>query len=344
MGAKGVYAGVRPLLPLVGAIAGLLVLFFVPWIITGFYLSIATQILIFGLLAVSINILMGYTGLPPLGHAAFFGIGAYTCAYMTATLHDSFISSFLMGIVLAAVASVVFGAISIRATGLYFLMITLALNMLVYGTAYTLYSITRAENGIIGVLRPVSIHADWQYYYFSALVFAVMMVFVWRLVRSPFGLTLMGIRESESRMRTLGYNVWLHKLIAFTLSGTIAGVAGCVYAFWSQYVSVAQVDLSVSITGLLEVIIGGGGTLFGPVLGAAIVVTANEILSLYTERWQTILGLILIVVVLFARDGILGAFYQRRQRHRSRTQPQAAEELASVAATPSTTERDVLQA
>jgi branched-chain amino acid transport system permease protein len=344
MGAKGVYAKVRPILPLLGVIAGLLVLFFVPWLVTGFYLSVANEILIYGLLALSIDILMGYTGLPPLGHAAFFGIGAYACAYMTATQHIAFVPSFLTGLVLAAVASVIFGAISIRTTGLYFLMITLALNMLVYGTAFTLYSVTRAENGITGVNRPAFLQADWIYYYFCAVVFVVMMVFIWRLVSSPFGLTLMGIRESESRMRTLGYNVWLHKLIAFTLSGTIAGVAGCLYAFWQEYVSVSQVDLPVSIAGLLEVIIGGAGYLFGPVLGAWIVVSANEILSLYTERWQTILGLILIAVVLFARNGILGAVDQWRRRRGSRGASPAAEDALSVAVSEPTTEPDVLQA
>lgn len=329
---------VRSHLPLIGVVAGITLLAGVPFMVTGFYLFIATQILIYSLLAVSINVLMGYTGLTPLGHAAFFGIGAYACAYLSATRHQPFVTAFVVGIVLSVLTSLLFGAIAIRAAGIYFIMITLALNMLVYGTAYTLYGITGAENGITGVERPELLSASWVYYYFTALAFLIAMILVWRLVRSPFGLVLTGIRESESRMSTLGYNVWLHKLIAFTLSGTLAGLAGCLYAYWSQYVSVAQVDLQVSISGLLAVIIGGVGTLFGPVLGTAFLVIIQQVVSLYTERWQTILGLALILVVLFARQGVLGALQARRRRIVT------GEEVETEAVSVSLAEPDSLQA
>jgi branched-chain amino acid transport system permease protein len=167
-----------------------------------------------------------------------------------------------------------------------------------------------------GVTRPDFIFEDYQYYWFTLVVVAISFFLVWRLVHSPFGLTLMGIRESESRMRTLGYNVFLHKLIAFTISGFFAGLAGCLYVFFESGVSPATVSLSVSIEGVLEVLIGGIGTLFGPLLGAAIIVTAREILSLQVGRWPTVLGLLLILIVLFARNVILGAVYQRLAKRR----------------------------
>lgn len=307
----------RPYLPALACVGAVALLAYAPYLLTGFYLNVLTEILIYGLLAMSINILMGYTGLTSLGHAAFFGLAAYTGAYMTLTSHASFLTAVFAALVCATLASVVFGAIALRATGIYFLMITLALNMLVYGTAYTLSPITGAENGMYGVTRPDFIFEDYQFYWFTLLVIVVSFILIWRLVRSPFGLTLMGIRESESRMRTLGYNVFLHKLIAFTISGFFAGLAGCLYVFFRGGVSPATVDLPVSVEGVLEVIIGGIGTLFGPMLGAAIIVVARELVSLRVDRWPTVLGIVLIVIVLFARNGILGAYQDwRARRHR----------------------------
>jgi branched-chain amino acid transport system permease protein len=277
-----------------------------PYTLSDFYLSTLNEIFIYGLFAMSINILTGYTGLVTLGHAGLFGIGAYTCAYLTSTLGVPFVPSFLAGIGFTALASIPFGLLAIRTTGLYFIMITIAENMLVYGLAFRLYHLTGAENGLSGVARPALFQADWQYFYFSVTVVIIAMFLIWLLVRSPFGLTLMGIRESESRMKTLGYNVTLHKLIGFTISGTIAGLAGCLYAFYSTYVSVTVVQFSQSSEGFLMVIIGGSGTFFGPLLGSAILIMLKGWVSLYTDRWQIVLGIVLILVILFARNGILG--------------------------------------
>lgn len=284
----------------------LMLLIAAPYVLSDFYLSTLDEIFIYGLFAMSVNILMGYTGLITLGQAAFFGLGAYTCAYLTANLHVSFIPAFLAGIVFSALASVVFGLFAIRTTRVYFIMFTIAENMLVYGLAFRLYNLTGAENGLSGVARPDIFQADWQYFYFSVAVVIVAIVLIWRLVRSPFGLTLMGIRESESRMRTLGYNVALHKLISFTIAGTVAGLAGCLYAFYSTYVSVTVVQITQSSEGFLMVMIGGNGTLFGPLLGSIILTMLKEFVSLYTDRWQLVLGVVLVFVMLFARRGVLG--------------------------------------
>ena len=300
-------------------------LIYAPYLLTNFYLNVLTEVLIYGLLATSINILMGYTGLTSLGHAAYFGLAAYTCAYLSLTAKQGFLTSFLVGLALATVASALFGAVALRATGIYFLMITLALNMLVFGTAYTLSPITGAENGMYGVARPDFMFADYQFYWFTLAVTIVALFVIWRLVRSPFGLTLVGIRESESRMRTLGYNVFVHKLIAFTISGFFASLAGCLYVFFRSGVSPATVDLPVSVEGVLEVMIGGIGTLFGPMLGAAIIVTTREVISLQIGRWPTVLGVTLIIIVLFARNGILGLITSWRARRRGTSIKSAAD-------------------
>jgi branched-chain amino acid transport system permease protein len=327
----------RSYLPALGGVGAVVLLWFAPYMLSGFYLNVLTEILIYGLLATSINILMGYTGLTSLGHAAFFGLAAYSGAYLLLSTHATFLTAFIVGLVVATLASVLFGAIALRATGIYFLMITLALNMLVYGTAFTFSPITGAENGLYGVPRPDFIFEDYQFYWFTLVIMIVSTILIWRLVRSPFGLTLMGIRESESRMRTLGYNVFLHKLIAFTISGFFAGLAGCLYVFFRSGVSPAVVDLPVSVEGVLEVIIGGMGTLFGPVLGAAIIVTARELVSLQIGRWTTVLGLVLIIIVLFARNGILGAFQDWRTR-RAQTASTSSEPAQPAPGLPDGTE------
>jgi branched-chain amino acid transport system permease protein len=266
---------------------------------------------------------MGYTGLFTLGHAALFGIGAYTCAYLTSTLGVPFIPSFLAGIGCATLVSIPFGLLAIRTTGIYFIMITIAENMLIYGLAFRLYNLTGAENGLSGVVRPDFLQADWQYFYFSVAVVILALFFTWRLVHSPFGLTLMGIRESETRMHTLGYNVALHKVINFTLAGTLAGLAGCLYAFYSTYVSVTVVEFTQSSEGFLMVIIGGVGTFFGPLLGSAILIMLKGWVSLYTDRWQIVMGTVLILVILFARDGILGIASRLIERRLHIARPQS---------------------
>lgn len=323
---------VRLFLPALMCVGAVVLLAYAPYLISNFYLNVLTEILIYGLLATSINILMGYTGLTSLGHAAFFGLAAYTGAFLSLKNHAGFLNAFLMGLVVATLASVVFGAIALRATGIYFLMITLALNMLVYGTAFTLSPITGAENGMYGVERPDFIFQDYQFYWFTLAVLVISFIVIWRLVRSPFGLTLRGIRESESRMRTLGYNVFLHKLIAFTISGFFAGLAGVLYVYFRSGVSPATVDLPVSVEGVLEVIIGGIGTLFGPMLGAAIIVVARELVSLQIGRWPTVLGVVLIVIVIFARNGILGAYQEWRARRRGQSAPSTAISLTALSA------------
>jgi branched-chain amino acid transport system permease protein len=210
---------------------------------------------------------------------------------------------------------VVFGLLAVRTSGIFFVMITMAEGMLVWGLAYRWSSVTGAENGIRGVTRPEFATLYWQYYYLVLGVFIACAVLLALLVRSPFGLTLKGIRESESRMRTLGYNVTLHKVLAFVVSGFFAGVAGLLYAWYNQFISPSSINITASTEGILMVVLGGPGTLLGPVLGATVIVFVKNILSMYVARWPTIMGLIFIVVVLFAQNGILGALHYARLRY-----------------------------
>jgi branched-chain amino acid transport system permease protein len=204
------------------------------------------------------------------------------------------------------VVGALFGLLAIRTTGVYFIMVTLAEGMLVWGITYRWSSVTGAENGIRGIARPPIIAEHWKFYYVVLVTFIVLATLIWKLVNSPFGLTLKGIRESESRMRTLGYNVVLHKWLAFTLASMFAGCAGALYALYNGFVSPTTVEFAKSAEQVLIVILGGVGTTFGAVIGAAIIIFTRNIVSLYTARWPTIMGLIFVLTVLFARDGVVG--------------------------------------
>jgi branched-chain amino acid transport system permease protein len=272
-------------------------------------------VLFFGLLAMSIDLLGGYLGLMPLGHAGIMGVAAYVLAYLVSKAHWPWPSAVATALVVTVCVCVVFGLLAVRTSGIFFVMITMAEGMLVWGLAYRWSSVTGAENGIRGVTRPEFATLYWQYYYLVLGVFIACAVLLALLVRSPFGLALKGIRESESRMRTLGYNVTLHKVLAFVVSGFFAAVAGLLYGWYNQFISPSSINITASTEGILMVVLGGPGTLLGPVLGAAVIVFVKNILSMYVARWPTIMGLIFIVVVLFAQNGILGALHYARLRY-----------------------------
>jgi len=284
----------------------------VPYLTTSYYVSIATQVMYFGLLAMSIDLLGGYLGLMPLGHAGIMGVAAYVMGYLVSKAHWGWPAAVVAALLVTLVVCLVFGLLAVRTTGIFFVMITMAEGMLVWGLAYRWSSVTGAENGIRGVSRPEFATLYWQYYYLVLGVFIVCALLLTLVVRSPFGLVLKGIRESESRMLTLGYNVTLHKLLAFVLSGLFAGAAGLLYAWYNQFISPSAINITASTEGILMVVLGGPGTLLGPVLGAGAIVFVKNILSMYVTRWPTIMGLIFIAVVLFAQDGILGALRRAR--------------------------------
>jgi branched-chain amino acid transport system permease protein len=280
-------------------------------------LTLLTQAAIVAILAMSLDVLLGYTGLPSLGHAAYFGVAAYAVGILTTDYHRGFATCLVAGLILAAATAAVFGLLAIRATGTYFLMITLALGMVVWGLAFRWVSMTKGDNGIAGVPRPEvglpwNLGAPLPFFYFALAALGLAWALLGLLVRSPFGLTLMGIRESETRMRALGYNVWLHKYLAFVLSGTFAGFAGVFWAYYNGFVSPADVQLVTSVETLLMVALGGPGTLAGPALGAALIVFLKNFVSVYTKRWLLILGSVYIGVILFAPRGVLGALRRRR--------------------------------
>ena len=277
-----------------------------PLLLPSYQVSIATQILIFGLLAISIDVLAGFAGRTSLGHGAIFGVSTYVTIYWTANLGGSLWAGLALGVLAAVALAAVFALLAIRTSGVYFLLLTLALGMIVWGACLRWTSVTGGENGLRGIGRPAVIADGTRFYYLVLIVAAFVSLVVWRFVHSPFGLTLRGIRDSESRMRSLGYNVPLHLFIAFTASGLFAGIAGGLYAMFNDFVSPSSVQLSQSVSGLLMAITGGIGTLFGSFVGAAAIILLENVVSAFTQRWSSVLGITFILIMIFAPEGIVG--------------------------------------
>jgi ABC-type branched-subunit amino acid transport system permease subunit/ABC-type branched-subunit amino acid transport system ATPase component len=278
-----------------------------------FYTHLLVLMVIFAIFAMSLDILMGYGGLPSLGHAAFFGLAAYGVGIAMVKLALPWWQAVLVGLIASASFGAVFGLIALRTRGLYFLLITLALGQLLWGAANRWASMTGGFNGLPGIRRPAEWLLSTTNFYYVALAVLVVLAFAMnRLVESPFGLALRALSDSESRLEALGYHVWLYKYLAFILTGVLAGAAGAMNVLYNGFVSPRDLSIAMSAEGILMVILGGTGTLWGPLIGAVIVVALRNILSIYFDHWLIMLGAFFIFVVLLAPDGLIGWFRPRK--------------------------------
>jgi len=286
-----------------------------------FLLLLCTRILILAILAMSLDLLLGFTGLASLGHAAYLGLGAYLTAILAIRfgfgLGWDFAAVIVMGMLLGAATAAFFGLFAVRAGGVYFLMITLALSQCVWGLAYRWDALTGGDNGLNLPGRPVlgaiRLGNDLDYFYLVFAFFVVSLLLLYVLVESPFGKSLVGIREREVRMRILGYNIWLHKYLAFVVAGAFGGLAGVLWAEVSGQVSPEDVTLTTAVDALLMVVLGGPGTLVGGAVGAAIVLFLREYLSTLVPWWQYVLGAVYVLTIFYLPDGLLGIRRPRRR-------------------------------
>jgi branched-chain amino acid transport system permease protein len=286
-----------------------------------FVILLATRALAFAILVMSVDILLGYTGLASLGQAAYLAVGAYAAAILATRYHIGLGWDFwlvcLFGILLSAALAAVFGLLAIRASGVYFLMITLALGQCVWGLAYRWNSLTGGDNGINVRERPkfggIDFGNDVTFFFVVFGFFAVSLLAMYTLVRSPFGKSLAGIRERELRMQILGYNTWLHKYIAFVIAGGFGGLSGVLWAHTAGIVSPVNVELPTSVDALLMAVLGGAGTLVGGVIGAFIVFGIREYLSTLVPWWQYVLGGIYVLTIFYLPTGLMGIPERIRQ-------------------------------
>jgi branched-chain amino acid transport system permease protein len=281
-----------------------------------FIILLLAQILVLGIIAMSVDLLLGYTGLPSLGQAAYLGVGAYLTAILATKfgfgLGWDFWLVVAMGMAAGAATAAFFGLFAIRASGVYFLMITLALGMCVWGLAYRWNSLTGGDNGINMRGRPklgeLAFANDVVFFYVVLGFFLASFFALQLLVSSPFGKSLVGIRERELRMRILGYNTWLHKYIAFVIAGAFGGLAGVLWAHLNGIVSPTDLLLPASVDVLLMVVLGGPGTLVGGLIGATVVVFLREYLATVVQWWPYVLGAVYVATILYLPGGIMGFF------------------------------------
>ena len=279
--------------------------------------NVLTEILIWGIFAMSLDLLIGFTGLTSFGHAAFFGVGAYAAGAVATRFGGSIWTTLPAGLLAAGLLALPMGALAIRSLGIYFLMLTLAFSQMVYAAAWKWTWLTGGSNGLAGIPRPdlglggleLSFVSSRSFYYL-VLVFFLASYFLLRwIVASPLGHSFVGVRENESRMRAIGYNTWAVKLAAFVIAGLFAGLAGVLFSYYNGFVSPHDVYWTTSGLVMIMVIIGGAGTLAGPVLGAGLILVLQNIVSSQTERWPLIMGLTFILFVVLARRGIAGIYH-----------------------------------
>jgi branched-chain amino acid transport system permease protein len=294
-----------------------------PFVSSPFYQGIMAKAFSLAIFAMSLDILVGYTGLFSMGHASFFGGGAYTVAMLM--LHSgtsSFWITASVGIIVATCLAAILGLLVVRFTGLYFLLLTFALGELLFSVVWKVkWFQTPGVEAVVGLSRPdLGIpNFTWtatNFYFFVFLFFVISYFLIYRIVNSHFGNILKGIRENELRMRTLGYNTWLYKYIAYIIGGFFAGLGGVFFVYEMEFTTPELLGIQYSFMGLLMIILGGTGTIFGPVIGAVLIVLAEVIISLIAPvRWPLILGLIYVVTIMFFRGGLaphLLSFWKRR--------------------------------
>jgi branched-chain amino acid transport system permease protein len=313
------------------AIGALLTLPF--WMHGVYYVNVASQILFYAVFALGLNVLVGYAGLTSLGHAALFGVAAYATAYML-QLGYGHTESIIAALVIGVASMAVYAVLSLRSTGIGFIMITLALGEILWGLAYRWISLTGGDNGINVPKRPApfgfAMSNATNFYFVTLIVFLLAVIVMAIFVRSPFGAALRGTRDQPRRMNALGYHVWAIRFYACLFSGLLTAVSGILFVYYTQFISPQTLALTSSAEVLLMVIAGGPGTLLGPIVGAGLVVIVKNVVSGYIERWNFLLGAIFVAIVILMPDGLVpGTVRLWRGATRKRTPAAPKTEAAS---------------
>jgi branched-chain amino acid transport system permease protein len=301
------------LVPVAVVVAGLLW----PILFSGFPTSFMAQVWFYAVFALSADVLMGYTGLFSLGHAAFFGIGAYTAALVGLNVGSSVLLMLPLAMVIAALAGLAIGILVIRQSGVYFIMLSFAFAQLVVAVAIVWRSVTGGTDGLSGVPAPTlglggftvaTFSSEESSYMLCFVVFIFSYLILRQIVASPFGLALKGIRENPDRMLALGYSVQHYKLAAVVLSAAFAGLAGALSVANTRFVSTGDLDWSLSGLVMAMIMMGGMGRLAGAPIGALVILFIQFALGNFTLHWQFVLGLIFVVLVLVSVNGIIGVW------------------------------------
>ena len=294
-----------------------------PFVAGDFYVNLASQILIAAIFALSLNLLVGFGGMTSLGHASYLGVAAYVSALMTTRYGFGHGAAALISILGTVAMAAFFGLIALRATGLGFLMITLALAQVLWGLAYRMSGITNGDNGITGMTRPepfgISLESPAAFYWFVLIVTAIAFVMMAVFVSSSFGSSLKGVRDQPRRMAALGFNPWMIRWITFIYAGFWGAVSGLLYVYYNKYIHPTSLSITSSAEALLGVIAGGSGTLGGPIVGAALVLLLKNYVSAYLDRWNMLLGFVFVFIMLVMPAGIVPGLQKLAARLRGKS-------------------------
>lgn len=284
----------------------LLALFFLPSFIPRYYVYLLSLIAVAGLLALSLNLVLGFGGMYQFHHAVFYGVGAYTCALMFTKTDLPAWLCFLSGPVLAAFLGLIMGLICLRLIKLYFGMLQISLGSLVWAIVFRWYSFTGGDNGIHGIPVPAALSSTSGAYYFAVAVAALCILLMYTIIQSPFGKTLQSIRDNPERSQAVGVNVRLHQLIGLILASFFGGVAGILFVAVEGSVFPDLLFWTLSLEILIMCLLGGWFTFLGPLFGAAIIVSLRTVVGTYTEYWTMIMGIVLVLLIFFLPQGVLG--------------------------------------
>lgn len=291
---------------------GLVVLLLVgPVFLSRFYVYLLALILVTGLLATSLNMVLGYGGMYQFHHAVFYGMGAYAFALMLTKTTLSPVFAFVAGPVAAAILSLIMGLICVRLSKLYFGMLQLSLGSLVWAVVFRWYSFTGGDDGIHGVPMPSFISSITSSYYFTLIVAGICLGAMYLIINSPFGRVFQAIRDNPERSEAIGVNVKLHQLVGLVIAGFFAGVAGVLFVTVEGSVFPDLMFWTLSLEILIMCLLGGWFTFLGPMLGAAIIVTLRTIVGVYTGYWTMVLAIVLMVLIFFLPQGVLGYLQAR---------------------------------
>ena len=286
--------------------------------------AIATEIWIFAIFGLGLNLLLGYTGLLSFGQSTFFGSAAYVAGYLLKHYAINVFAALGIGVVVGAASAALVGYLCVQRSGLYFIMLTFALNQMFYFIAYQWTTVTGGEDGMPGIGRPALLAVDFRnplaYYVFVAALFLFSLWVMKRIVDSPLGKILQAIRENEVRAEAVGYDVARFKLLAFVIGGVFSGLAGVLYAMLFGIVPLEAIGFVFSGNVVFATLIGGSGSLYGPIVGAFVFIWLSESVSVMWARWPLLLGVAFVTVVLFFRGGCVEAwarFWAWRDRRRA---------------------------
>src|SRR3954467_5698787 len=284
--------------------------------------AIAAEIWIFAIFGLGLNLLLGYTGLLSFGQSTFFGSAAYVAGWLLKNYAINVFLALGVGTGVGALSALAVGYLCVQRSGIYFIMLTFALNQLFYFVAYQWTSVTGGEDGMPGVPRPAMLGIDFAdpiaYYVFVSLLFLAALWLMSRIVASPFGKILQAIRENETRAEAVGYDVARFKLLAFVVAGAFSGAAGVLYATLFGIVPLEAIGFVFSGNVVFATLIGGSGSLYGPIIGSFVFIWLSESMSVMWARWPLLLGVAFIGVVLFFRGGVVEA-WSRIWRYSKRT-------------------------